>query len=199
MNKPVILQYSLMLSPLIGASDSLVKALGLGLAWLLVLSLYALSMHALRRLISADLHWLASLLLSATLSSCVLVAMQAWFFELHQQIGIYLGLIALQCVLLEHCGFFQHPAKWRLTGGYALLLITLGTLRELLGHGSLGSHLQWLAGSAAADWQGWLLTPFQGLHLLTLAPGGFILLGLLLAARQALAAPSTSHRPPSRN
>jgi len=197
MNKPSALHYSLTLVALIGASDSLVKALGLSLASVLVISLFGLGMKGLRRLFSSDLQWLASLVLSATLSSCTALAMQAWAFELHQQLGIYLGLIALQCVLLEHSGFFNGQGQVRQVGAFCLLLTTLGALREVLGSGSLGNHLGWLAGRYGADWQAWIANPHGNLRLLSLAPGGFILLGLLLAGRQAWA--STSHRPPSRN
>jgi Na+-translocating ferredoxin:NAD+ oxidoreductase subunit E len=197
MNKPSALHSSLTLMALIGASDSLVKAVGLSLASVLVISLYGLGMKGLRRLISSDLQWLAGLVLSATLSSCAALAMQAWAFELHQQLGIYLGLIALQCVLLEHGGFFNGRGQVRQIGTFCLLLITLGALREVLGSGSLGNHLGWLAGRYGVDWPAWIVSPHGHLRLLSLVPGGFILLGLLLAARQAWA--STSHRPPSRN
>ena len=70
---------------------------------------------------------------------------------------------------------------------------SLGLLRELIGYGTLGNHLPWLAGATHADWQGWLLTADGGLRLATLAPGGFILLGLLIAAWQAWHRPPPSH------
>ncbi|OLF52271.1 Rnf-Nqr domain containing protein [Pseudomonas chlororaphis] len=198
MNKPSNLRNALMLAPLIGATDSLVKALGLALAFLWISTLFGVGMNALRSRLAGQGRLGASILLSAALTSCTMLITQAWAFELHQQLALYLSLIAVQCLVLEHQDFFRQPGRLRFTGLFCLLLISLGALREALGSGSIGSHLQWLLGITDRDWPGWVLSASGGLHLLTLAPGGFILLGLLLAARQAWAASSTSHRPPSR-
>lgn len=193
MSKSSTLQNSLILAPLIGASDSLVKAIGLLLAGLAIICTYGLCMRGLRPLVTANMRLIASILLSACVVSCVELAVQAWAFELHRQLGIYLGLMALQCVLLEYTSFFEAPVPLRPIGLLCLLPIILGALREVLGNGSLGNHLPWLAGMTDTDGQGWTLIAQGGLHLFGLAPGGFILLGLLIAARQAWAASRKSH------
>ena len=105
MNKPLSLPGLLMLPPLIGATDSWVKAIGLALAWVLLIGLYGAGMRLLRPPIEARHHWLASLLLSASLGSCLWLALQAWSYELHQQLSLYLGLLPLQCVVLERRAF----------------------------------------------------------------------------------------------
>ena len=96
MNTSSRLQNSLMLAPLIGASDSLAKALSLWLVSMVIITLYGLKMNILRPRIIPSLQLLASLLLAATLTSLAALALQAWAFELHQALGIYIGLIALQ-------------------------------------------------------------------------------------------------------
>lgn len=187
MNKSSSLQNSLMLAPLIGATDSLVSALGLWLMSIVVINVFGVCMGALRSRLLPVTHLLAAVLLAATLTSCAELAAQLWSLQWHHHVGIYAGLIALQCVVLENTGFYQ--SAWRdrlhLCGLFGALMAGLGMLRELIGNGTLGSHLPWLAGTAQADWQGWVLTADGGLRLATLAPGGFILLGLLIAARQA--------------
>lgn len=187
MNKSSSLQNSLMLAPLIGATDSLVSALGLWLMSIVVINVFGVCMGALRSRLLPVTHLLAAVLLAATLTSCAELAAQLWSLQWHHHVGIYAGLIALQCVVLENTGFYQ--SAWRdrlhLCGLFGALIAGLGMLRELIGNGTLGSHLPWLAGTAQADWQGWVLTADGGLRLATLVPGGFILLGLLIAARQA--------------
>ena len=87
----------------------------------------------------------------------------------------YVGLIALQCVVLECNGFFTDstlPERLRLCGLFTSLMMILGLLREGLGHGSV------------AEWLVWLDSPGT-FRFAIIAPGGFILLGLLMAARQA--------------
>jgi electron transport complex protein RnfE len=195
MTKTSLLQNSLMLAPLIGASDSLVTALGLWLMFVVVIGAFGLGMNAIRPRMHPATLLLASVLLAATLTSCAELGMQAWSLQWHQHLGIYAAMIALQCVVLEHTGYFEGAwrDRLRLGGLFGVLLVSLGLLRELLGNGTLASHLTWLAGATHADWQGWVLTADGGLRLATLAPGAFILLGLLIAAWQAWHRATPSH------
>jgi electron transport complex protein RnfE len=195
MSKSLLLQHSLMLAPLIGATGSLVSALGLWLMFIVVISVFGLGMNALRSRLHTATHLPASVLLAATLTSCAELGAKIWSLQWHQQVGIYAALIALQCVVLDHTGFFQNSwrDRLRLCGLFGALMVGLGVLRELIGNGTLGHHLPWLAAATQADWRGWVLTADGGLRLATLAPGGFILLGLLVAAWQAWQRPTPSH------
>jgi len=177
----------LMLTPLIGATESLMAALGLCLMFMVVTRLFSLAMGALRSRLVPATRLLASILLAATLTSCAELMAQAWSLQWQQHLGFYGALIALQCVALEHTGFFQSDWRQRLQldGLFATLMIALGLLRELIGNGTLGNHLSWLIGATQTDWQGWVLMADGGLRLATLVPGGFILLGLLIATWQA--------------
>jgi len=151
---------SLMLAPLIGVSDTLPKALSFWALSVLIVTLYGVGMYSVRNLLAERLRLITSLLLAATLVSCIQLILQAFALHLYQQLGIYLALISLQCVLLEHAGGFeagQGKTRLQLFGLFGLLLMTLGSVRGLIGSGTIT----------------------------TLAPGGFILLGLLLAGRQA--------------
>jgi electron transport complex protein RnfE len=187
MNKSSFLRNSLMLAPLIGATGSLTIALGLWLMFIVVISGFGLSMGALRPRMHPAMHLLTSVLLAATLTTCAEVGAQVWSLQWHRHVGIYAGLVALQCVVLEHTGFFQKPWRDRLrqSGLFGALMVGTGLLRELVGNGTIASHLPWLAGMTQTDWQGWFVTAGSGLRLATLVPGGFILLGLLIAAWQA--------------
>lgn len=204
MIKSPLLQHALMLAPLIGATGSLMTALGLWLLFIAVIGVFGAVISALRSRLLASTHVLASVILAATLTSCAELGAQAWSLQWHQQMGIYPALIALQCVVLEHGGFFRTPwrDRLRLCAVFGVLMVGLGLLRELSGNGTIGTHLAWLAGATHTDWQGWVLSAEGGLRLATLAPGGFILLGLLIAAWQAWHRPAPSltvfeetHRP----
>ncbi|HWT68978.1 MAG TPA: Rnf-Nqr domain containing protein [Pseudomonas sp.] len=187
MSKSPLLQNSLMLAPLIGATGSLMAALGLWLMFMVVIGVFGGVMSALRSRLHASTHLMASVILATTLTGCAQLCLQVWSLQWHQQIGIYSALIALQCVVLEYGGFFQ--THWRnrlyLCGLFGALMVGLGLLRELLGNGTLGAHFSWLAGGMQTEWQGWILAADGGLRVVALAPGGFIVLGLLVAAWQA--------------
>ena len=74
MNKTSTLQNSLMLAPLIGASDTLLTALSLALLCVLVIAVYGLKMRLLRAWLSESLHLPAGVLLAATLTSLAALA-----------------------------------------------------------------------------------------------------------------------------
>jgi electron transport complex protein RnfE len=187
MDNSSTLRNALMLTPLIGATHSLMAALGLCLMFMVVTQLFSLAMGALRHRLVPAARLPASVLLAATLTSCTEVMAQAWSLQWQQHLGFYGAMIALQCVVLEHTGFFQNgwPQRLRLSGLFVTLMIAMGLLRELIGNATLGNRLSWLSGATQTDWQGWMLVTDGGLRLATLVPGGFILLGLLIAAWQA--------------
>ncbi|MFJ4196667.1 Rnf-Nqr domain containing protein [Pseudomonas sp. NPDC089534] len=190
MNGPATISNSLVLTLLLGATGSLPGALGTVLLCAAVVGLYGLCMQPLRPRLTKASVLPASLLVAATLAGCADTLVQYGSVQWHQMIGLYAGVIGLQCIVLEHNGFFLQPARLKPFGLFAGLMIVMAALRELIGRGSIGLHL-------SEHWQG--LTVFgEGLHLFTLVPGAFILLGLLLAVRQTLrptAHAEETHRP----
>ena len=184
MNTSATLSNSMMLVLLIGATDSVAGALATLLMFTVVVGVYGLCMAPLRSRLSSESLLPVSLVLAATLAGCADIFLQRGAMQWHQLISLYAGLIGLQCVVLEHNGFFRQPVRTRLKlcGLFAALMIALAMLRELIGQGSIGHHL-------SEHWQGLILFG-DGLHFATLAPGAFVLLGLLLAARQAWIRPA---------
>lgn len=174
--KPAIALPLLSLAPLLGASDLLVKALGIALIALPLLSLFGLLLPVLRRALSGHALWFGALLLAGVLVGLAQLLMQAFAFELHRALGPFLALLALPCLLLVASEPGGPGAGLRQGLLFATCALLLGALRELLGHASLLAHGEWL-GLGALHWQ----AAADGLPLFASAPGGLILLGLLLA------------------
>ncbi|QXI27482.1 Rnf-Nqr domain containing protein [Pseudomonas vanderleydeniana] len=196
MNKAMLLPGTLLLTPLLGASDSLVKAVSLWLASLLVVMLYGMSSRVLTPWLDTRLQWPAQVILAAGSASLVSLGLQAWSWELQQALDIYPALLGVQCLALYHLGFFRQGRlrdNVRVLTRFGALLACLGLLRELLTDGTLFAHLQWWTGSTTSE----PLRVFaaeSGVRLAGLIPGAFILLGLLLAGKKAWTLRSTSHR-----
>ena len=181
----------LSLTPLLGATDSLVRAVGLLSVLWIVGGLHNVLIRWMRPLLNPGSHLLASALLAAALVSCAELVLQAQALALYQGLGIYLALIGTHCMLSEYTSDVtddrtrNYPTLIVL---FSVLMLILGLLRELLGNGTLFSHAQWLFGANATHWE---VNVFSGgLHLALLTPGGFILLGVLLAARNVWASRS---------
>lgn len=170
----------LSLAPLLGASERVVNALGLSLVALPLLTVVGAVAWLLRQH-APVVRTLAALLTASALLALADLFLQAWAFELRMALGIYLPLLVVSALAWAE----QAPAHWHsglrhgvLFGAIALLL---GALRESLGSGTLLKHADWLFGATAGNWAV-QIPGFTGLPLLALVPGGFILLGLLLAA-----------------
>ncbi|MFJ3052507.1 electron transport complex subunit E [Pseudomonas nitroreducens] len=191
-NNPGLVQL-LGLCPLLGTSSSMVNALGLGLATLFVLLCTSVSVSLIRSTLSEAARLPAFLLIIATLTTCIELLMQAWRFELYQVLGIFVPLITTNCVILGRAQTFASQNNVARSAfdalmmglGFALVLLIIGTLRELLGHGTLLAGMELLFGPAAADWK--VQVPgYQGLLLAVLPPGAFLVLGLLIALKNRI-------------
>jgi electron transport complex protein RnfE len=176
---------TLSLAPLLAVSDSLIKALGM----LLVLWAAFIGHAVLLRLASYPLstRWLlaSSLLISVTLISCAELLLQAVALDLYQALGIYLPLLALFCPLANQSSWSVKQQTYALIG-YSALTLLLALIREAVGTASLLAHEQWLFGTSTAHWHIDLFAQASAIPLALTLPGGLILLGLLLAAGNAL-------------
>ncbi|SPO57124.1 NADH:quinone oxidoreductase [Pseudomonas sp. JV551A1] len=160
------------LVPLLGATRTLSEGATIGVCAVLMSSLHQLLLAPLRQRLATWTYMLASLLLLAALASCLQLALRAWLLPLALALGHYPALLCLQCLAIDH--LLPGQGRWRVLAGHHCALLATCLL--------LGASRQWLAGGS-------------GLHLATLAPGGLLLLGLLLALYNRLRpGPAQSHR-----
>lgn len=183
----------LALCPLLAVSDTVVKALGFSILVLVIFPLATLLLSAIRRWLDDSIILPASLLVTAGLVTAAELFMRAWFHDLGASFGVFLPLLAVNIVVIDH---IQTPEVDRLTAlirsvrialGIALTLITLGLARELVGRGSLLSGAGMLLGSWAERLEIKVFSVDMGFLLAMLPPGAFISLGLLIAARNWIA------------
>jgi electron transport complex protein RnfE len=148
--------------------------MGLATAFVLTLSNGAIS--ALRNVIPSKVRIASYIVIIATLVSIVEILMKAFFFPLSQQLGIYIPLIVVNCIVLGRAEGFaakNPPLLSMIDGisigvGYAMSLLLIGSLREILGAGT---------------WFGLAVFPetFEPMRFMVSAPGAFVTLGLVLA------------------
>lgn len=189
------------LCPLLAVSSSVVNALGLAFASTLVLIGANGSIALLRHRIPAFARLPCFVLIIATFTTLTMLLMQAFAFELYLRIALFIQIIVTNCMILGRAEAFasRQPLLPALTdaagtaAGFALALLALGTVRELVASGGLFANMDMLFGPAAASWH--LSLTDGGLLLAALPPGAFIVAGLLLALGQAVAGRSTSGQP----
>ena len=166
-------------------------ALGLGLATTLVLTLTNLTISALRRWTPPEIRIPIYVMIIASVVSAVQMLINAYAFGLYQSLGIFIPLIVTNCIVVGRAEAFaakKGPALSALDGfsigmGATGAMFVLGSLREIIGNGTLFDGADGLLGSWAKVLRVEIFhtdTPFL---LAMLPPGAFIGLGLMLAVK----------------
>jgi Na+-transporting NADH:ubiquinone oxidoreductase subunit D len=152
----------------------------MALAVTVVLGLSNLSLSVIRNYIPSSIRIIVEMTIIASLVIIADQFIKAYFFEISKQLSVFVGLIITNCILMgraEAYAIKNPPFQSLLDGlgngaGYGLVLIAVGTVRELIGAGKLlGFQVLPLASDG-----GWY-TP-NGLFLL--APSAFFLIGLII-------------------
>ena len=192
-NNPAIVQL-LGLCPLLAVTGSVVNAIGLGLATIVVLLCSNTAVSLIRNIVSDAVRLPTFVMIIAAAVTCIELLMQAFTYELYQILGIFLPLITTNCVILGRADGFAAknsllPAMYDgliMGVGFALVLVLLGAMRELLGTGVLFANMDLLFGPAAADWQVVVFADYEPFLLAILPPGAFIFTGLIIVVKNII-------------
>ena len=191
-NNPALVQI-LGLCPLLATSTDTVNAIGLGLATIFVLTLSNTLVAATRRWLRPEIRIPVFVLLIAGAVTVVEILIQALAYPLYQSLGIYLALIVTNCVIIARAEAYAAknpvlPAAIdgaAMGTGFALVLILLGGLREILATGTLLAGADRIFGTGT-DWTIRLYDSEHHLILAALPPGAFLCYGLLIAGKNVI-------------
>ena len=162
--------------PTMAVTTQAINGIAMGAAATFVLVCSGLVVSLLRKAIPEKIRIPAFVVIIATFVTMVDLVMQAYMPSLYEALGIYIPLIVVNCIIFaraEAFAFKNPPLASAADGlgmgiGFTLALTLLGSVRELIGAGTLfglsvfGPH-------------------YQPALLFVMAPGGFITLGVLLA------------------
>jgi Na+-transporting NADH:ubiquinone oxidoreductase subunit D len=155
-------------------------ALVMALAVTAVVSLSNVAISMLRKQIPSKIRIIVELAVIATLVILVDQILKAFLFDISKQLSVFVGLIITNCIIMGRAEAFalqNKPWPSLLDGlgnglGYGWILMVIAMAREILGSGTfLGFHLFPDSFYAAG---------YENMGLMVLAPGAFILLGLLV-------------------
>jgi len=155
----------------------------------------------LRGLIADEVRIPAFVLIIATLVTLVDLAMNAWLHELHKVLGLFIPLIVVNCLILGRAESFACKNSVALSAldglamgvGLTLALTLMGALREVAGSGTMFAGAAILLGPALGSPE-MRVYPGGGALVMILPAGGFIVLGLMIAANRAMDARKPSIR-----
>jgi electron transport complex protein RnfE len=162
------------LCPTLGVTSSAVNGLGMGMATLFVLVMSNAVISLVKNLIPDKVRIPAFIVIIASFVTVVQLLMAAYTPALNEQLGIFIPLIVVNCIVLGRAeAFASRNTLWASTLdglgmgiGFTFALTLLGIIRELLGSLSIF---------------GFKLIDADGMLVFVLAPGAFITLGFIIA------------------
>lgn len=171
---PVFVQV-LGMCPMLAVTNSAINALAMGLATGFVLVGSSFLVALLRAWIPQPVRIACYVIIIATYVTVVDFSLHALAPQVHKELGAFIALIVANCLILgrqeafaaKHMAGFAVADALGSAGGFMLALLCLGSVRELLGSGSLfGLPL------FGAEFEPWVI--------MLLPPGGVLTLGLIL-------------------
>jgi len=158
--------------PVLAVTNTTLNALAMGLATTFVLLASGLMVSLLRRLIPKQVRIATYIVIIATFVTIVDYSIQAISLDLYNQLGAFIQLIVVNCMILGRAESYasKHPPIKTLVNsfgmglGFTLALLCLGVVREVLGAGTILDVPLFGPG-----YQPWVV--------MILPPGGFFVLG----------------------
>lgn len=188
-DNPVFVQ-ALALCPLMAVTSTTFSGLGMGFATTLVLMATNVSISLLRKFIPNKVRIPSLIVIIAAIVTIVQLFVRAYFREVDVALGIFLPLIAVNCVVMgrgEAYALKNGPFKSAVDGfasglGFGIALVLLAAIRELFGAGTLFYGLPFTITLPEA---------FPRIGIFQSPPGAFISLGVLIALLKRFGTKST--------
>ena len=167
--------------PTLAVSTQASNAIGMGLAATVVLVCSNVAISALRKVIPDNVRIPCYIVLIAGFVSVVEMLVKAYAPAIDEQLGIYLPLIVVNCIIFGRAEMFANKntvPDAALDGvgmglGFTLALLVMASIREIFGSGT------WFGMEIPG-----LIT--HRISILTLAPGGFFVYGILIAVMNVI-------------
>jgi electron transport complex protein RnfE len=161
------------LCPVLGVTTSAANGLGMGLATTFVLLMSNVVISSVKSFIPDKVRIPAYIVLIASFVTIVELVMQAYVPDLFDQLGVFIPLIVVNCIVLGRAEAFASKNDVLSSGidglgmglGFTMALVLLGSVREILGSGSFF---------------GLDLYSGDGILLFILPPGAFLALAYLI-------------------
>ncbi len=167
--------------PTLAVTTSLSNGIGMGLSVTAVLIASNFMISLFRKVIPNKVRIAAYIVIIAAFVTIIEMCLDAFVPALSASLGIFIPLIVVNCIILSRAEAFaskNSPAKSALDGlamgiGFTIALCIISAIREFLGTGAvLGYQIY-----------GETIKPAS---IVTLAPGGFIILGLIIGIKNLI-------------
>ena len=187
-NENPVLRLVLGTCPTLAVTTMAANGIGMGLAATFVLICSNMVISALRNIIPGQVRIPCYITVIAGFVTLVQMVVKAFVPSLDAALGVYLPLIVVNCIILGRAEMFASKngvVDSALDGlgmgiGFTITLTIMGTIREILGSGTWMSGLDGLLPFLPEGFKIQVL-PIEPFTIMTSAPGGFFIFGVLMA------------------
>lgn len=174
--------------PVLAVSTSVVSAISMGIAATLVLICSNVIISLLRKIIPDTVRIPCYIVVIAGFVTIIQMLLQAFLPDIYTLLGTWLALIVVNCIILGRAEMYARkngPLNSALDGlgmgiGFLLALLAMALIREVLGTGMIELKALGLEAIKIP-----VLTEYN-IPILTSAPGGFLVYGILIAIVNAI-------------
>ena len=190
--------------PTLAVTTMAANGIGMGLAATFVLLCSNVAISALRKVIPDQVRIPCYITLIAGFVSVVQMIVKAYVPDLDKALGVYLPLIVVNCIILGRAEMFANKntvIDSALDGigmglGFTLTLTIMGSIREILGSGTWMSGLGSLIPALGSDFAIRVIPEsIDSFSLMTSAPGGFFMFGVMMAGATWLTSRPKKNKP----
>lgn len=189
-NNPALVQL-LGLCPLLAVTATAINGLGLGIATTLVLIGSNLTVSIIKNWVTNEIRIPVFVMIIATFVTLIELLIKAYAYPLYLSLGIFIPLIVTNCAIIGRAEAYASKNPVGLAAfdglmmgvGFTLVLVILGSLREIIGQGTWLSGADLLLGTWASNITVTLFEVDSQFLFAVLPPGAFVGMGLLIALK----------------
>ena len=176
--------------PTLAVTKTLESALGMGFALLFVLIFSNLIISIIKKIVPSEIRIPVYIVIIATLVTIIEMVMKAYFPSLASQLGIFLSLIVVNCIVLGRAEGFASKNNPLLSLvdaigvglGFLFAIVVISSIREILGYGTL----TFLGGRTLDFLPIYKFFGIEPSEFFVSNPGAFIVLALILGSIQSI-------------
>ncbi|CAL4319528.1 electron transport complex subunit E [Buchnera aphidicola] len=182
------------LCPVLAMTTNSVNAIGLGLTTTVILTITNVIISIFKLFIPKDIRIPIYMIVISSMVTCIEMLLHAYQFSLYQSLGVFIPLIVTNCIIVGRVDFIAYNSSIFISFldgisigiGSTLAMFVVGSIREILGNGTflfgINKIFKFLNDLSCFT----LIDKKYTIILAILPPGGFFILGFLIAFKNYL-------------
>lgn len=179
------------LCPVLAMTTNAINAIGLGITTTFVLTITNTIISVFKKFIPRNIRIPIYMMIVSSVVTCVEMLIHAYQYNLYQSLGIFIPLIVTNCIIVGRADliaykssiFFSFLDGILIGLGSTISMFIIGSIREILGNGTLFFGANKIISSIDSSFFITLLDKNSTIILAVLPPGGFFILGCIIAIK----------------